>query len=249
MKISVIKDENNNSLGYLLYYESDSRFIIELPEDADEWKTPLLLSSYVKRKKYTIMPDDALLWVKERIVPSSRQNIASILKDSNLKEYDEYRLLMMNEGRCCQDNYYLESCDSIPSFILQRQKLLIKGFLILENKAILLFFNNDESRIYKIDTNYETVSISAGGYGLEIDENSFIDNNTIYTNSIIQNIKYKDFISFIRNNVLDATEAASLIKCTRQNIKDFKDKGKLNTVKESSKYSLFLRSEVLKNLY
>ena len=65
MKISVIKDENNNSLGYLLYFEYDSSFIIELPEDADEWKTPLLLSSYAKRKKYTIMPDDALLWVKE----------------------------------------------------------------------------------------------------------------------------------------------------------------------------------------
>ena len=249
MKISVIKDENNNSLGYLLYFEYDSNFIIELPEDADEWKTPLLLSSYVKRKRYTIMPDDALLWVKERIVPSSRQNIASILKDNNLKEYDEYKLLMLNEGRCCQDNYYLENCDSIPSFILQRQKLLIKDFLILENKAILLFFNNDESRICKIDTNYETVSISAGGYGLLIDENMFIDNRHIYNNSAVSNIKYADFINFVRNNVLDAAEAASLAKCTRQNIKDLKDKEKLNTVKESSKYSLFLRSEVLKNLY
>ena len=149
MKISVIKDENNNSLGYLLYFEYDSSFIIELPEDADEWKTPLLLSSYAKRKKYTIMPDDALLWVKERIVPSSRQNIASILKDSNLKEYDEYKLLMLNEGRCCQDNYYLESCNSIPSFILQRQKLLIKDFLILENRDLLIFFNNDENRVIR----------------------------------------------------------------------------------------------------
>ena len=35
MKISVIKDENNNFLGYLLYFEYDSNFIIELPEDAD----------------------------------------------------------------------------------------------------------------------------------------------------------------------------------------------------------------------
>lgn len=248
MKISVIKDENNNSLGYLLYFEYDSSFIIELPEDADEWKTPLLLSSYVKRKKYTIMPDDALLWVKERIVPSSRQNIASILKDSNLKEYDEYKLLMLNEGRCCQDNYYLESCNSIPSFITERQKLLIKDFLILENRDLLIFFNNDESRIYKI-LGYESVSVSTGGYGLLFDENIFIDNRHIYNNSAVSNIKYADFINFVRNNVLDAAEAASLAKCTRQNIKDLKDKEKLNTVKESSKYSLFLRSEVLKNLY
>lgn len=248
MKISVIKDEYNNSLGYLIYYEHDSSFIVELPEDADEWKTPLLLSSYVKRKKFTVYPDDALMWVKERIVPSSRQNITSILKDSNLKEYDEYKLLMMNDGRCSQDNYYLAGCNSIPSFILERQKLLIKDFLILENRDILLFFNNDESRIYKTQ-GYESISVSAGGYGLLIDENLFIDNMHIYNNSTISNIKYADFISFVRNNVLDATEAAGLSKCTRQNIKDLKDKGKLNTVKESSKYSLFLKSDVLKNIH
>lgn len=248
MKISVIKDEYNNSLGYLIYYEHDSSFIVELPEDADEWKTPLLLSSYVKRKKFTVYPDDALMWVKERIVPSSRHNIASILKDSNLKEYDEYKLLMVNDGRCSQDNYYLASCNNIPSFILERQKLLIKDFLILENRDILLFFNNNESRIYKIK-GFESISVSAGGYGLLIDENRFIDNRHIYNNGTILNIKYADFISFVRNNVLDATEAAGLSKCTRQNIKDLKDKGKLNTVKESSKYSLFLKSDVLKNIH
>lgn len=246
MKISVIKDEYNNSLGYLIYYEYDSSFIVELPEDADEWKTPLLLSSYVKRKKFTVYPDDALMWVKERIVPSSRQNIASILKDSNLKEYDEYKLLMMNNGRCSQDNYYLTSCNSIPSFILERQKLLIKDFLILESRDILLFFNNNESRIYKI-LGYESISISAGGYGLLIDENLFIDNMHIYNNSTVSYIKYADFISFVRNNVLDAAEAAGLVKCTRQNIKDLKDKGKLKSVKENSKYSLFLKSDVIKN--
>ena len=246
MKISVIKDEYNNSLGHLIYYEYDSSFIVELPEDADEWKTPLLLSSYVKRKKFTVYPDDALMWVKERIVPSSRQNIASILKDSNLKEYDEYKLLMMNDGRCSHDNYYLASCNSIPSFILERQKLLIKDFLILENRDILLFFNNNESKIYKIPA-YESISVSAGGYGLLIDENRFIDNRHIYNNSTVSYIKYADFISFVRNNVMDATEAAGLSKCTRQNIKDLKDKGKLNTVKESSKYSLFLKSDVIKN--
>ena len=124
---------------------------------------------------------------------------------------------------------------------------MIKDFLILENRDLLIFFNNDESRIYKIETNYETISISAGGYGLEIDENMFIDNMQIYNNSTILNIKYADFISFVRNNVLDAAEAAGLSKCTRQNIKDLKDKGKLNTVKESSKYSLFLKSDVIKN--
>ena len=111
---------------------------------------------------------------------------------------------------------------------------------------ILFFFNNNESKIYKT-SGYESISISAGGYGLLIDENRFIDNMHIYNNSTILNIKYADFISFVRNNVLDAAEAAGLVKCTRQNIKDLKDKGKLKSVKENSKYSLFLKSDVIKN--
>ena len=47
MKIFVIRDETDNArkdLAYLLYYETDKRFYIELPEDADPWETPLLLA-------------------------------------------------------------------------------------------------------------------------------------------------------------------------------------------------------------
>lgn len=71
----------------------------------------------------------------------------------------------------------------------------------------------------------------------------------IYNNSTVSKIKYADFINFVRNNVLDAAEAAGLCKCTRQNIKDQKDKGKLKSVRGSSKYSLFMKGDMFKNCF
>ena len=50
MKIFAIRDESANvqkDLAYLLYYELEKRFYIELPEGADPWEVPLLLNSFV----------------------------------------------------------------------------------------------------------------------------------------------------------------------------------------------------------
>ena len=52
MKIFVIRNEEDKTrknLAYLIYYEKDKRFYIELPDDADIWETPLILSSRLKR--------------------------------------------------------------------------------------------------------------------------------------------------------------------------------------------------------
>ena len=54
MKIFAIRDESadvQKDLAYLLYYELEKRFYIELPEGADPWETPLLLDSFVNKTK------------------------------------------------------------------------------------------------------------------------------------------------------------------------------------------------------
>ena len=38
--------------------------------------------------------------------------MGSILKDNNLEEYDDYKLLVMNHGRCCGENINI-SCEEI----------------------------------------------------------------------------------------------------------------------------------------
>ena len=47
------------------------------------------------------------LWVQQRIVPTDRQNLGQVLKENGLSEYDEFELLMLAEGRCAQDSYFL----------------------------------------------------------------------------------------------------------------------------------------------
>lgn len=59
-------------------------------------------------KIYTVSEDISLTWVKERVIPSGRQNIGSILKNYKLKEYSEMALLSLSKGRCFQDNCYIE---------------------------------------------------------------------------------------------------------------------------------------------
>ena len=106
--------ENKLHIGILLYYEKSKTFIIELSEDLDEWTAPLLFSGYVKQRKYTIPRDISLLWVRERIVPNTRQNIDSILNTHHLKEYDEMKILEIANGKCAQDSLMIRNIVELP---------------------------------------------------------------------------------------------------------------------------------------
>lgn len=41
------------------------------------------------------------------MTPPERQNLGQVLKANNMKEYDEFKLLVKNEGRSCQDECYI----------------------------------------------------------------------------------------------------------------------------------------------
>ncbi len=49
-----------------------------------------------------------LLVIKLGQSVDTRQNIGQILRANGMKRYDEYALLVKNQGRCCQDEFYLE---------------------------------------------------------------------------------------------------------------------------------------------
>ena len=109
LRIFAIKDDTlsqKSVLGYLIYYENAKAFYIELPDNADPWETPLLLSSFVKRGERSVSSYWSRLWVQQRIIPRDRQNIGQVLKENGLKEYDEFQMLMLTMGRCAQDECY-----------------------------------------------------------------------------------------------------------------------------------------------
>ena len=105
MKISVIRDDKitGKDLGYLFYYEHPEKFFIEIPGHVDEWESPLILSSLVRRGIRSVDAYWSGIWVQQRIVPVDRQNLGQILRDNGLQDYNPYTLLMLGHGRCAQE--------------------------------------------------------------------------------------------------------------------------------------------------
>lgn len=188
MKVFAIRDESGNrkkDLAYLLYYENEKKFYIELPEEADPWETPLLLSSFVKRGEKTINSYWSLMWVRQRIIPSDRQNLGQVLKENGLEEYDEFALLMLADGRCAQDDYYLVplSEKDLPIELWERYQKRIEDVVPLEKGNLLVFFR--DGLLKKVDVGkavendrrflpilnrkdfFEKIGIQIGGYGVQ----------------------------------------------------------------------------------
>jgi len=122
MKIFHIIDEERKLLVGALFYEEKERTChIELLEYLDEWTAPLLFTGYIKQKIYSISQDVSLLWVEERVIPSGRQNLQSILEHHQINGYDEMKFLEISEGRCSQDSLYIKESNAVPDFVKGRQ--------------------------------------------------------------------------------------------------------------------------------
>ncbi len=110
MKIFAIRDASiakDRDLGWLLYYPVSDEYHIEICDGVDEWEAPLLISSFVKRGKKSLDPGSSRLWAELRVIPPDRQNLGMILRANGLREYDPFRLLVLAEGRCAQDDCFL----------------------------------------------------------------------------------------------------------------------------------------------
>jgi hypothetical protein len=266
MKIFAIRDETdftNKDIAFLIYYEQDKRFYIELPENADPWETPLLLSSFLKRGEKTVNAYWSKIWVQQRIIPSDRQNLGQILRDNGFEAYDEFDLLMLADGRCAQDNYYLVSvleADLPQSFVLRFQKK-VEDVVPLVKKQLLVFFqdgsvkkcdveslltnNKAFSPILKDENLFRSVCIQPGGYGVCWGENLNIADDVLYDCGKDVPLSLGDFRRFVEDRIVNTAEAAELLGCTRQNIDDLVHRHKLHPIKATPKNKLFLKSEII----
>lgn len=267
MKIFAIRDEAANvqkDLGYLLYYEVEKRFYIELPENTDPWELPLLLDSFGRRNETTVNSYWSKLWVQQRIIPPDRQNIGDVLRDNHLKEYDEYALLMLAMGRCAQDDYYLVPMEEtdLPKEIIQRFATRLEDVLPLEAYHLLVFFRDGTIKKCDLKSHFQKtkafemilkkpewfthVQMQTGGYGVAWDWNLTVSAATLYRIGKKIPLTTADFLSFVAQSVITAAEAAKLLGCSRQNVMDLVKRGKLHPIKTSEKNTMFLKSEVLK---
>lgn len=263
MKIFAIRDESASrqmDLAYLVYYERQKTFYIEVPRERSEWEVPLLISSFVKRGEYTINAYWSKVWVQQRIVPADRQNLGQVLKENGLHEYDEYKLLMLCDGRCAQDSYYLKAASKEIGELQERFKKKVEDVLVLEGMCLLIFFRNGEVRkcslkkyfennktfraLLMYPEHFENVKVQVGGYGICWNEDMVISDEVLYRMGAEISLSAGDFYRFVERNLINSAEAANILGCSRQNIEKLIDSGKLHPVKRFAKSTLLRRAEV-----
>ena len=95
-------------VGYLYYNEECQEYEIEIPKMVRSFEAPFIISDFIKNGQFKIGKEWSYRWVSQRVIPPERQNIGQILKANHMKEYNEFSFLLKNEGRCCQDECYIE---------------------------------------------------------------------------------------------------------------------------------------------
>jgi len=261
MKIYEIFDEEERmQVGVLLYYEKEGSYIIELPEYLDEWSAPLLFTAFVKKGVFTISREFSYMWVRERVIPSGRQNISSILATHKLKEYDEMKFLEIAEGRCSQDSLCIRRLDALPEFIRERQSRNLVDLVVLEENSLLCFFQNErvkkvkldklagDSDIEKILANsdlFKSGKVGTGGYFAVFNDAIEIASAMLYEKGQTIPLTLSDFKAFVKQNVYDTSRSCEALECSRQNISYMIKQEQLTTLKEEVKGNLYLKGDVL----
>lgn len=265
MRIYAIYDKEScgeMAIGYLLYYEKAEEYIIELREGLDEWEAPILFQSLVRRGIYTVPKDIALLWVRERVIPSGRQNIGSILKNAKLKQYNEMALLALSKGKCSQDNCYIEEIaeKELPEDIRMRWEKNIMDCFPTEDKQIICLFcdntvrkvdlsmiaarNRDILHVLKNDRLLHSVKVGIGGYSIFFHEGIEISAAIVREQGILLPLSVKDILGFVRNNIVDTTTACDMLQCSRQNLSYLVKTERLIPVINGTKENLYIRGEI-----
>lgn len=107
-KYAIKRNNRSKIFGVLNYDVRTKKYTIDIPEDVSENEAPFMMSLFLKKGIRSIDSDWSMRWVQSRIIPSSRQNIGEILRANDMRSYDEHKLLLKNEGRSCQDEFYIE---------------------------------------------------------------------------------------------------------------------------------------------
>ena len=264
MRIFAVKDDTTSGeaiLGYLIYYENAKSFYMELTDGIDPWDAPPVLSAFAERGEYSIDSYWSLRWVQQRIVPRDRQNISQILRENNLKEYDEFSLLLLSMGRCEQDDFYLEEvpADPLPDLLSRRWQTKVIDIVPMEAPKLLVFFRNGAAKIVDVralhpascepfliaQNRFNTAEVQPDGYGVYWNDRAMVSHRELYAHGVTIPLTQQDLKRYVQTRVVSASEACGILECSRQNIDDLMRRDKLHPIRTDAKYKLFSKAEVM----
>ena len=264
----IIDEENNASVGILLYYEKEKTFICELKDGLDEWTAPFLFAGFVKRGIYTMPRDESLNWVRSRIIPPSRQNIDFILKTHKLKEYDENVFLEISRGICSQDSLYVKPIKELPQYVLDRQMRNLSSVMRLSGHGMLCVFNDgsvrkieladisgipkleaDIEKVLKNDELFASCKLGTGGYFITFNDSIDVPAWKLYDEGEKLSLSAEDLQMIFKTGLVDTSSACEMLNCSRQNLSYMVGKGLLSPVMNDVKGNLYSRDDVIRNMW
>lgn len=249
-------------LGYLFYYEQSKRFFVELLSELSEWEAPAMFFGNVKRGVYSIDSEWSMKWVRQRIIPSERQNMGSILKTNHLTEYDEYKLLVLSTGRCAQDELYIKRTDleKLRKEILERMTKKVRDVMTMSERRAIIFFRDDSARVIdlgrllsskRIFENilanrdvFSRAKTSPGGNGIEWDEYHVVPAEQLYQLGERVDIRYEDLLAFAKNRMVDTSGLTEMLGVSRQYINQLVKQDRLRPVLKGSGIQVFLKADI-----
>jgi hypothetical protein len=270
MKICRISDDyrpNLGAVGYLFYYENADRFYIEIPSELSSDNAPMILDHEIEYGRDYVDAEWSKKWVCNRIVPRDRQNLGHVLRDSGLEEYNEYKLLLFGDGRCAQDDCYIEPIteEQLPDEIKERKKQRIYSVTALNEQRILVYFYDGKGVVCDVralvgkeqrfklilekESLFESVKVNAGGYSIGWGTTHEIPDYVLRNEKKEVPISLEDMRLFIEHETCDTAETTRRLNCTRQNIDDLVRRGRLTPVKTGARSKLFFCSEVEERLW
>lgn len=261
MKTFVIKDEYKKLIiGYLLYFETSKRFLIELQDDLAIRDVPIFFDHFVEEGITTIDPDWSRRYVEARIVPRDRQNIKSILRDAGLKEYDSFQLLALSRGRCSQDDCSVMLTEELPDWlILRRRKSLVSAIPLSDFRALLIYedhsiqllnlkeaLEKDKSLrvLLSREQDFREVKLEADGRLLCFSEDRYLLSNELYGQGTVLPISMEDLDEILIRYVTDALALSEQLQVSRQYINKYLSDKNIEPIRKSGKNYLYTLQQV-----
>lgn len=267
MKVFAIYDQEQNRqlpIGYLYCYLKANSYIIELCDDLNEWETPLLFQGLVKQGIYTVPKELSLLWVRERVIPSGRQNIGLILKNAKLKEYNETALLALSNGKCSQDCCYVTEIQEseVPAHISERMNTNVTECFVSDDTRIICLFrdhvvsridlnilakeNKDAAHLLRNQALLASVQVGVGGYSIEFPDFCDISKDTLRKEEWRLPLDARDFYHFVQRNVVNSAQACKMLDCTKQNLSYLAKSNRIKPLISGAKENFFTKGSIQK---
>lgn len=104
----IIEEGKTAHCGLLKYNTDTDEYSIDIEINYPIEQLPAILAAYKSIGKVNLNNEEALRFVKARVIPAERQNIGQILRKIGVPYYSEFFILDYTKGRCCMDEFYLE---------------------------------------------------------------------------------------------------------------------------------------------